>query len=53
MSLTKSEKANPPKDGDAKPWIYCHAKCDYDSQVAEDKLLFDFCEPGMHQALSI
>ena len=30
-----SIKANPSKDGDAKPWIYNHALRDHDSQAAD------------------
>jgi hypothetical protein len=31
-----SEKANPSKGGDAKPWIYRHLQRDYDRQAAEE-----------------
>ncbi len=37
MQSIKSEKANPPKGGDAKPWVYHHAVRGHDSQVAEDE----------------
>jgi len=53
MPLTISERANPLKDGDAKPRVYRHRRSDHDSQVAEDGSSLDLREPGSHsQALS-